>query len=127
MKPGNAFFKTTLFSILGLFSVIASIIIIFKWNPLIGLVTISISLGLFSAPLYSLFQALPNESGFEITPKQFSSIAIAIGISEGVCTTAIGEVMSSISPEALFYSLGLMFLLILILACMSRRLLRSEK
>ena len=50
-------------------------------------------MGIFVGPLYAMFQSLPQDNGFYIAPKQFSAIAIAVGISQGANPMIVGTLM----------------------------------
>ena len=92
---GYNFIKIISFTISGCFASILSVVIIFYWEPKVGLYFFVVCMSIFIAPLFSWCQGLPHSTGFHIAPKQFTWISISIGLTLGVTPMIVGILMKA--------------------------------
>lgn len=81
LQSGRSTLKIAILSFFGFISAFASVLMIFYWDPTIGLTFSAVAIAIFITPMYGLFQSQPLEYGYQITTRQFSWITIAIGLS----------------------------------------------
>ena len=80
-------------------------------NPEVGMIVSSIMYGLSNSVLFPLLLLIPEEMGMYASPGQTSNFMLFSFMGEGTLSVFAGYLMKLVSNDCLFYSIGFINLL----------------